>query len=72
MVGVVALVGAACRVWREQWLAGTWLGVALADGRFSCAASAMIWSAGAAGWAEAQGEEGSVARSMTMTMTLSF
>eukprot|EP00967_Tisochrysis_lutea_P119149 scaffold194193_cov31-Tisochrysis_lutea.AAC.2 len=50
----------------EQRLASTCSGVALAGGRFCCAASTMIWSAGAVGWAE--GEEGSVARSLTLSV----
>ena len=47
-------------------LSSTRMGVALAGGWLGCAASAMIWSAGAAGRAER--EEGSVARSMTLSL----
>ena len=60
-----ALVEYGASFWsgHEQWLAGTWSGVAMARRAVrSCMASAMSWSAGAA-----EREEGSVASSMTLS-----
>ena len=50
--------GVSLRVRCEQRLAGTWAGVALSGGRSGCAASAVLWSAGAAGWRAGGGQEG--------------
>eukprot|EP00967_Tisochrysis_lutea_P031675 scaffold37412_cov30-Tisochrysis_lutea.AAC.3 len=61
--GVLASVCAAFWVRFGPWLASTWVGLALAGGCCVCAASAITWSAGAAGWAERG--EGSGSRSMT-------